>query len=86
MEIKVGYVNEGFLDEETMEFEVSYPSDGWDKMSKWRMDLKAAAKLENDMIVEEVRDTLLPLGYEVNDRGHIFNEDDETITFKIRKK
>jgi hypothetical protein len=86
MQVNVGFGNEGFLDEEIMEFEVGYSSDGWDKRSDWRRDLKAAAKLENDGIIEEVDDALSSLGYEVDDRGHVFDEDMETITFKIRKK
>jgi hypothetical protein len=85
MQVNVGFGNAGFLDEETLEFEVEYSSDGWDKRSEWRRDLKAAAKLENDAIIEEVDDALSPLGYEVDDDGHQFNEDGETITFKIRK-
>jgi hypothetical protein len=85
MNVNVGFGNSGFIDEETMEFEVTYSSDGWDKRSQWRRDLKSAAKLENDTIIEEVDEALLPLGYEVDDNGHKFNEDAETLTFKIRK-
>jgi hypothetical protein len=82
--IEIG-MTDGFLNEDDLTLTVNYSSDGWDSRKQWRKDLKLAAKLSNDTITEEVDDALIQVGYELDDNGHVFDEDEEEIIFKIRE-
>ena len=77
--------NTGWVDTDLNEMEVQYKRDDWDSSRQWRMDLKEAARNSNDCINGAVEEALEKIGYCLSDKRHTFNEDEESITYKIVK-
>jgi hypothetical protein len=84
MEIEIGN-NTGQINEEGTELTVYFSPNGWDNRKQWREALESAANNENDSINEEVWTALEELGYELGE-NHVFDEDDESITYEIIKE